>query len=102
MYSLLMTARDGSLHSHMKAKGVPKRVLATKGSHEQYKDMVFEPYASSATFSALRSHHHVVERLSVTKKMLTAFNDKVFQHEQLNSRPLGHRLNGRAAASSTQ
>ena len=99
MYSLLMVDRSGRQHTHMKGKGVPKRVLAAKASHEKYKEMLFEPYASSATFSALRSHNHIVERLEITKKMLTAFNDKVFQYDPLFSRPLGHWRNAPAAES---
>ena len=90
MYSLLMVDRSGLQHGHMKGKGVPKRVLASKATHEKYKEMLFEPHASSATFVALRSHNHVVEKLEITKKMLTPFNDKVFQISALSSRPLGH------------
>ena len=59
--------------------------------------MLFEPRASSATFQALRSHKHTVERLQLTKKMLTAYNDKVHQYEPLRSRPLGHWRNAAAA-----
>jgi len=97
MYSLLMISREGTQLTHMKGKGVPKRVLAAQASHEHYKQMIFEPFESSATFSAMRSHNHVVERLTITKKMLTAFNDKVFQHERLASRPLGHCRNAEAS-----
>jgi hypothetical protein len=98
MYSLLMVDRDGQQHTHMKGKGVPKRVLASQASHEQYMRMISEPFVSSATFSALRSHNHVVERLQVSKRMLTAFNDKVYQLSGQESRPLGHWRNMQAAA----
>jgi hypothetical protein len=97
MYSLQMIDRSGHPHSHMKGKGVPKRVLAAKANHEHYKDMLFEPHASSASFHALRSHNHIVERLYLTKKMLTAYNEKVHQYEPLRSRPLGHWRNAAAA-----
>ena len=90
MYSLLMIDRNGLEHTHKKAKGVPTRILTTQASHEHYRRVVFEPFVSNATFSALRSRNHVVEKIVLTKKMLTSFNDKVFQYEQLRSRPLGH------------
>ena len=96
MYSLQMVDRDGKLTTERKGKGVPTFVLKKNAQHEDYKRMVFEPYESSATFSTLRSHNHVIEKLSVTKKMLTAFNDKVFQYDQLASRPLGHWRNSSA------
>jgi hypothetical protein len=98
MYSLLMVDREGQQHTHMKGKGVPKRVLAAQASHKQYMQMIAEPFESTATFSALRSRNHVVERLQVSKRMLTAYNDKVFQLSAQESRPLGHWRNRQTTA----
>jgi hypothetical protein len=98
MYSLLMVDREGRQHTHMKGKGVPKRVLAAQASHKQYMQMIAEPFESTATFSALRSRNHVVERLQVSKRMLTAYNDKVFQLSAQESRPLGHWRNRQTTA----
>ena len=90
MYTLLLVDRHQHEHSHMKGKGVPSRVLETQAGHEAYKKMVVTPYRSTATFSRFQSKNHVIEKVTMEKKMLTAFNDKVFQFEQFKSRPLGH------------
>ena len=90
MYSLLMVGRDGQPHTHMKGKGVPKRVLAAKASHAAYRETLFDLQPRSATFSSLRSYNHTGMVQDNTKKLLTAFNDKVMQLDRLCSRPLGH------------
>ena len=55
--------------------------------------MLFEPYVNYVTFNCLRSKNHVSQRLEITKKGLTAINDKVFQLSAVESRPLNHYLN---------
>jgi hypothetical protein len=99
MYSLSMMGhvdfegddkKDGICIDYMKGKGVPKRVLQKKATHETYKDMIFNTSVNRITFRTLRSKNHVVEQLEIDRKMLTAYNDKVYQIDSLSSRPLGH------------
>jgi hypothetical protein len=97
MYSILMMMPNGGYTSIMKGKGVPKRVLKAMATHATYKEMVMEPWVSEVEFKAMRSRQHSIEMLVLKCKMLTAFNDKVHQHEQLKSRPLGHWRNVPAA-----
>ena len=99
MYSLKMMGhidfegnakKDGFSIDYMKGKGVPKRVLQKKATHETYKDMIFNTAVHRITFRTLRSNKHVVEQLEIDRKMLTAYNDKVYQIDSFCSRPLGH------------
>ena len=90
MYSILMVTPEGEFTTCMKAKGVPRRVLKALATHSSYKDMVSQPWLNEVEFKAMRSKQHTIETLVLKRKMLSAYNDKVFQHEQLSSRPLGH------------
>ena len=49
--------------------------------------------AREVTFSALRSFGHDVFRQEITKKMLSAYNDTVFDRYPKINRPLGHKAN---------
>jgi hypothetical protein len=101
MYSILMVGEDGEDESIRKGKGVPARVLKKQATHESYKKILFEPAPSEATFRAFRSLKHSIVQLESTKRMLTAFNDKVYQLNAMESRPLGHYSNGQASAASS-
>ena len=90
MYSILMTMLNGDYSAIMKAKGVPSRVLKALATHQTYKEMVMEPWLNEVQFKAMRSRQHSIETLVLSRKMLTGFNDKVNQFEQLQSRALGH------------
>jgi hypothetical protein len=98
MYSILMIGEEGEDESIKKGKGVPARVLKKQATHESYRKILFEPGPSEATFRAFRSLKHSLVQLEVNKRMLTAFNDKVFQLNALESRPLGHWRNEQALA----
>jgi hypothetical protein len=74
----------------MKGKGVPKRALQGNATHQTYKQMIFSPTPNRITFRTLRSRKHTIEHLQIERKMLTAYNDKVFAVTPLFSRPLGH------------
>jgi len=102
MYSLKMVGHvdhngneheDGCTIDYMKGKGVPTRALQSNATHETYKQMVFHPSVNRVTFRTLRSKNHVVQQLEIDRKMLTAYNDKVFAVTQFESRPLGHYRN---------
>ena len=82
--------KDGFSIDYMKSKGVPKRVLQKKATHETYKDMIFNTAVNRITFRTLRSSKHIIEQLEIDRKMLTAYNDKVYQIDCFSSRPLGH------------
>ena len=102
MYSLKMVGHvdhngddraDGSSIDYMKGKGVPKRALQANATHESYKEMIFNPSVNRVRFRTLRSKDHVVQQLEIDRKMLTAYNDKVFAVTPFLSRPLDHYLN---------
>jgi len=102
MYSLKMVGHadhngdlkgDGVIEEYRKGKGVPTRALLANTTHETYKQMIFNPTMNRVTFRTLRSKDHVVQQLEIDRKMLTAYNDKVFAFSQFESRPLGHHRN---------
>jgi hypothetical protein len=99
MYSILMIGEDGEDESIKKGKGVPARVLKKQATHASYRQILFEPGPSEATFRAFRSLKHSIVQLETSKRMLTAFNDKVYQLGATDSRPLGHWKNGQDTAS---
>ncbi len=97
MYSILMIGASGEGETIMKGKGVPSGVLKKQATHAAYKDILLEPAPSEACFRAFRSLKHSLVQVEMTKRMLTAFNDKVYQDSPLISRPLGHWRNASAA-----
>ena len=88
---------DGLVDTYMKGKGVPTHVLESNARHEEYRDMLFEPFAhhprSIASFRKLQSKNHEISGWRMTKRMLTALQDKTFQLGPTECRPLGHKLN---------
>jgi hypothetical protein len=98
MYSMLMIGEDGLDESIRKGKGVPARVLKKEAAHESYRNILLSPGPSEATFRTFRSFSHSIVQLEVKKRLLTAFNDKVFQLSALDSRPLGHWRNRQTTA----
>ena len=97
MYSILMIGGGGEAEATMKGKGVPSRVLKKQATHASYKAMLFEPSPSEASFRAFRSLGHSLAQIEMSKRMLTAFNDKVYQDSATRSRPLGHWRNAAQA-----
>jgi hypothetical protein len=93
MYSLKLVEPAGAIKFSKKGKGVPARVLKQQAAHEDFKRMIFEPFDSKATFRTFRSENHELQQRALTKRMLTAFNDKVYQLSPSESRPLGHHRN---------
>jgi len=96
MYSIEMVTRDGKLGFIRKAKGVPSFVVKLYAPHEKFRQMVLEPADFTHGFRALRSKNHTVEVLQLEKRVLTGFNDKVFQFAATESRPIGHWRNSGA------
>ena len=93
MYSLLLITTIGLSEHNRKSKGIPMKAVKQLTFHQDFRNMLFEPYDNYVTFKCLRSRNHVSQRLEVTKKGLTAINDKVFQLSAIESRPFGHHLN---------
>ena len=93
MYSLLLITIAGLCEHNRKSKGIPMKAVKQLTLHEDFRQMLFEPYVNYVTFNCLRSKNHISQRLEITKKGLTAVNDKVFQLNALESRPLNHYLN---------
>jgi len=73
-----------------KAKGVAGSVVKKNAPHEVYRDMLFNPKVSRATFRKLQSFKHKVCGLEITRNMLTSLQDKTYQLSTTESRPLGH------------
>ena len=90
-----MVKPAGDYEEVMKGKGVPKRVLKAKAKHEMYLQMIKEPFHSYEKFRAMRSQKQTNVVLELTKRMLTAYNDKIYQLSWDSSRPLGHWRNSR-------
>ena len=93
MYSFKVMHEDGTIDAYMKGKGVPRQVLKAQVKHEDYRRMLFTPYDSVANFRKLQSSNHEICGLQMSKRMLTAMQDKTYQTGPTESRPLGHYLN---------
>ena len=92
---------DGCTIDYMKGKGTPTRALQANATHEAYKEMIFNPSVNRIRFRTLRSKNHVVQQLEIDRKMLTAYNDKVFAVTPFLSRPHGHYMNNSSSSSSS-
>jgi len=90
MYSFSVRHEDGELTTYMKGKGVPSKVLRANAQHDDYRRMLFEPFDSRVSFRKLQSSNHEISGLQMSKRMLTALQDKTFQLNHLESRALGH------------
>ena len=82
----------------MHCRGTPTAELKKQSSHEKMRNTLFDMKPTDATFRTFRSIHHHLEQQQITKRMLTAFNDKVYQESSTFSRPLGHWRNPRVEA----
>jgi len=69
MYSLQTSQQS----SKQKMKGVPK---CAGEHHDNYKTCLKEKQTFNATFKRIHSHNHVIKTIEVTKKSLSAFDDK--------------------------
>ena len=85
-----MWAQRGELHYEKKGKGIPRFVIKKKTTHDEYRAMLFSPSLSEVSFYKLASEVRQMQTRRLTKKKLTAYNDKVFQLGPMESRPLGH------------
>ena len=90
MYSMELINREGKIGFVRKAKGVPRFVVALYAPHAKYREMVLEPVEFTHGFRCLRSKNHTIEVLELTKRVLTAFDDKTYRVTSLLSRPHGH------------
>lgn len=93
MYSFKVMHEDGEISTYMRGKGVPSKVLKANANHESFCEMLFQPYESRVSFRTLRSTNHEIRGMNMSKRMLTALQDKTYQVSPLESRPLGHYLN---------
>ena len=91
MYALKMLNKK-DMKEVKKAKGLPMRAL-TDTNFDVYYNSLFDPTVTECEFSTIRSKKHCVTLEKTFKKGVTAYNDKIFAIDNLNSRPLGHYLN---------
>ena len=73
----------------MKDKGIPGKALATH-SFQDYVDVLRSGEERFVSFAAMESHGHIVNVERKTKKGLSCYNDKVYQLDHQNARPLTH------------
>jgi hypothetical protein len=76
-----------------KYKGLDKRTLKRLYNFEAYKRALLTNNSDCASFLTFRSVDHVVRHCQMTRKGLSADNDKVYMVSPYESRPLNHRLN---------
>ena len=81
-----LTGRYDTMHS----KGTPASVLAAKTSHDGMKEILFSAGAKNVEFNKIQSYSHQICVVKIEKRMLTCFQDKAYQINHLESRPLGH------------
>jgi len=91
MYSIVTMDKTTSdeTHEEQKAKGIPKKALIER-RHDSFVRALFEHEREDVKFLKLVSKKHTVTLERQKKKGLNAFNDKVYQLDAFESRPLGH------------
>jgi hypothetical protein len=100
MYAYRCEYKENS-KTTLKGKGVPTKALERQYKNvEAYKEAILRRNAPPAQFRSIQSRDHIPEHRLITKKCLTADNDKVFLLSPYASRPLGHKQN--AAESTSQ
>ena len=72
MYSLLLPNNK----SKNTAKGIPKPFVKKHITHEQYRDCLEKEITTTATFQTIRSFVHELKTIQMTKKALSAYDDK--------------------------
>jgi hypothetical protein len=92
MYSLAKVEHEGAMTEEKKGKGVPKSVLKSKVTHEDFRRTLLDPLAArkEAKFKRFQSFSHKICTVETTRKLLTSVQDKTYQLNPLESRPLGH------------
>jgi hypothetical protein len=92
MYSLDKVERCGKNVVESKGKGVPKHVMNTMITQEDFRRTLFDPLAArkEAKFRRFQSFSHKICNVETTRKLLTSVQDKTYQLDPLTSRPLGH------------
>ena len=84
LYSLLVSPTNNK----QAMKGIPRRVIH---SHDEYKSVLFSNSSISDTFHSIRSYHHKIYTVPLTKISLSSFDDKRYLLEDgISSLPYGH------------
>jgi len=73
-----------------KAKGVKKNVIRNNITHEQYKQVLFNDTAQHNRMKLFRSRKHQMTMDEVNKVSLSAFDDKRFLVDEIQSYAYGH------------
>ena len=95
MYALKQYSPAGELHTELKGKGIPSKVLKMTKTYEDYYRMLAEPYKDWVEFRRIGCKRQRLEHYAQGKKGLGCYNDKVYQHSPWSSTALGHWKNGR-------
>ena len=94
MYVFQLVTAKGEIKFTKKGKGVPGGVFKKNTKLENFLQMLNKPRepndAREVTFSTMRSYGHNMFRQDVTKKMLSAYNDTVFDRYPLPNLSLIH------------
>ena len=72
MYSIILP----NVKPKFTAKGVSRRYILKQLHHKDYLQALKETESTIATFSALRSQKQQIKTIELTKKCLSAFDDK--------------------------
>jgi hypothetical protein len=72
------------------AKGVSRQVVARKIRHEDYKSCLFKLAQTRETQVRIQSRNHLIHTVELNKVALSAFDDKRYLLDTVNSVPYGH------------
>ncbi|XP_052765064.1 uncharacterized protein LOC128206548 [Mya arenaria] len=85
MYSFLCNDKE-----EKRAKGVAKVSVKKELKHEHYKNTLFNETSMISSMTALRSHQHELYGETIQKRALSAFDDKRYLTDSVNSYAYGH------------
>ena len=86
MYSTLKIEKEGTSTTESKGKGIPTHYLKAKISLDDFRNMLLNPLTESQGASKrFQSFGHLIHTMEVSKKMLTAVQDKTYQIDAFTS-----------------
>jgi len=73
-------------------KGIKKSVVKNRLTFDNFKECVFSSEIKMVECNTLRSYHHEMYSISVNKVALSAFDEKRYLVDKLETLPYGHFL----------
>ena len=91
MYSLrTLNIETGDVSKKQTAKGVPRGIVHSDFSPSTYKTCLETGFGNVVTFNALRNDRHQIYFKRLSKIGLSAFQDKSYQINSIETVPYGH------------